>query len=62
MAKVGLPDDHDINDIDNVSATSLLISLQKAIEAQKIDLKEVDREILGTAGEKKAPSSPEEKK
>lgn len=31
---------------------------QKAIAAQKIDLREVDREILGTTDEKKTPESP----
>jgi hypothetical protein len=28
---------------------------QKAVEEQKIDLSEVDREILGTSSEKKPP-------
>jgi hypothetical protein len=35
---------------------------QKAVEDQKIDLSEVDREILGTSSEKKPPQNEEQKK
>ena len=36
--------------------------IQEAISAQKIDLSEVDREILGTENEKKKPTKEESSK
>ena len=36
---------------------SLLCSFQKAIEEQKIDLKEIEKEVIGTDDELKHPAS-----